>query len=120
MADSYVHQDWKTIVLRQGGATTKPPRSSGPPPQAATVASTTGTPAWKVEQRADAETGKPISYVTKTDACSIVKRRVAMKLSQRDLAMRINVDVKEIQAIEACRAVENRGLLAKIRRAMET
>ena len=115
---SYAHQDWRTVLLKAGSGPPKarPVLSRSPAP--ATMSSATGTPAWKVEQRADADDGKPISLVSRDDARHITNRRIALKLSQRDLAVRINVDVKEIQAIEACRAVENRALLAKIRRAL--
>ena len=115
----YAHQDWRTVVLKAGSglrpvSSGGSSRSQGP----ATMSSATGTPAWKVEQRADADDGKPISLVSREDARHITNRRIALKMSQRDLAVRINVDVKEVQAIEACRAVENRALLAKIRKAL--
>ena len=118
---SYAHQDWRTVLLKAGsggtpsGGTLRPASRSQAP---ATMSSATGTPAWKVEQRADADDGKPISLVSREDARHITNRRIALKMSQRDLALRINVDVKEVQAIEACRAVENRALLAKIRKAL--
>lgn len=111
-----MHQDWDVVTLRAKVAE-RPP--SAYQHQSATQSTTSSKPAWKIEKQVDDETSKKaIEYTSREDAKSIVDRRMALRLSQRDLAMRVNVDVKEIQAIESCRAVENRNLLAKIRRVL--
>lgn len=112
---SYNHQDWNTVILKPkkevagGDAAAKTAR-----PGFAIAAG--GKPAYKIEQQVDGDSGKPLNYVSKEDAQKVVAGRVAMKLSQKDLAMRLNMQVKDIQDIESGRAIENKQVLGKIKR----
>lgn len=115
MSDGYAHQDWKEVIMkrpREESATT--PVAKGPAPTTAVG----GKPAWKVEQQVDSDKGKPLNYVSADTARSIVGGRTAAKLTQKQLAQRLNVPEKDIKDIEAGKALENRALLARIRRAL--
>ena len=109
------HQDWNTVVFNKK----KPMQKETTHKKSvhhSTVSSIANKPAWKIEQQIDNCEGKPIQYVTREDARKIIDGRVAMKLSQKDLANRLNMSVKEIQEIEACKSVENKAKLSKIKR----
>jgi ribosome-binding protein aMBF1 (putative translation factor) len=114
-ADGYSHQDWKTVVM-------KPPKEAT---QTHAVAKTQGAtttqagkPAWKVEQQTDSEVGKPVNYVSTDIARTIIGGRTAAKLTQKQLAQRLNIPEKDIKEIEAGKAIENKGLLSRIKRAL--
>lgn len=106
------HQDWKTVVLNKPRA----PAQKAPRPAVATISSTTAKPAYKIEQQVDSDTGKPLNYVSPEVAKAIIGGRVAMKLTQKELAQRLNLPEKEVKEIEAGKAVENKAVIARIKR----
>jgi ribosome-binding protein aMBF1 (putative translation factor) len=108
------HQDWTTVVLR--------PKKSLPPPSTtrkATTLTPSQKPAWKIEQQVDADGGKPLTMVSSETAKAIVGGRVARKLTRQQLATRLNLQEREIADIETCKAVENKALIAKIKRFLQ-
>lgn len=109
------HQDWQTVVLNKKKDTnievTNYDKTRG-----VTVSSVANKPAWKLEQQVDSDVGKPLNFVSTSDANKIIQGRVAMKLSQKDLATRLNMQLKVIQDIESRKAVENKAVLSKIKR----
>lgn len=86
------------------------------PKPAATMSTTSSKPAWKIEKMVDGETGKPLVFTSREDAQRIVAGRVSMRLSQKDLAIRLNMQLKDLQEIETCRAVDNRNTIDRILR----
>lgn len=114
-SDGYAHQDWKTVVM-------KPPKEATQvqvqPKAQNTTTTQGGKPAWKVEKQVDSDVGKPVNYVSADTARAIIGGRTAAKLTQRQLAQRLNIPEKDIKDIEAGKAVENRGLLARIKRVL--
>lgn len=113
----YSHQDWEPIVLRNT-ATNKYLSQNTSRPQTATVSHATNKSAWKIEQQVDSTTGKPLTYVSKEDAQKIIQGRIALKLTQKDLASRVNMQLKDIADIENCKAIENKTVLSNIKRAI--
>jgi ribosome-binding protein aMBF1 (putative translation factor) len=90
-------------------------------PQAAcTQSAVSSKPAWKIEQQVDSDAPgtKPLTRVSPDDAQRVVAARTAAKLTQKQLAARINVQPRDIQEVESGRAIENRDLLARIRRSL--
>lgn len=121
----YNHQDWSTVVLKkpQKAALAEEKQKSAVPVQHANQAknsvahSASSKPAWKIEQQVDDETNKsPLDFVTSEVAKKIIQGRINMKLSQKDLANRLNMQEREIKDIETCKAVENKAILSKIKR----
>lgn len=129
MQCGYSHQDWDTVVLNK----TKPQSQratntdgKGVPSgshmgninkqKQSQLQAASSRPAWKIEQKADDPDQKPVDYVSKDLAKAIVSARVAMKLKQKDLAVKMNMSEREIHDIEAGKAVENKAVLAKIKR----
>lgn len=110
----FEHQDWNTVVFNKK---VENARQVVKRENNATVTAS-GKPAWKIEQQVDGDTGKGIAYVGSDVAKAIVAARVAMKLSQKQLAQKINIQEKEIKDIESCKAVENRQLIARIKKAL--
>lgn len=110
------HQDWEVVTLNKRPAPTTYKTTHKPPPQ--TVTSTSFKPAWKVEQQVDADTGKPITRVGTQTGKAITQARVNAKLTQAQLAVRLNMQEKYIKDVEAGTAIENKAHLAKIRRAL--
>lgn len=112
------HQNWETVVFKKASAKGGAER----PAQASTGAGATvtesGKPAWKIEKQVDSEAGKPLNFVSAETAKAIVGGRVAAKLTQKQLAARLNISEKEIKDIECGKAIENKALLSKIRRAL--
>ena len=106
-------QDWKQVVFKKQTKS----KDSRQPMVAATASTMSSKPAWKIEQMVDSdESKKPLDRVSKADAQRIVLGRCAMKLKQQDLATRLNMPIKELQEIEACKAVENKAVLSRIKR----
>lgn len=115
----YSHQDWKTVVLRpKKEVEVKTVAKGAAGVSTSTVSTATGKPAWKIEEQVDSDVGKPIKLVSKEDASAIVKGRVEKKLTQKELAQKLNMQQKEIADIEAGKAVENKQVLSKIKRAL--
>lgn len=114
-SDGYSHQDWKEVIMKRPKSETATVAVAKGPPATTAVG---GKPAWKVEQQVDSDNGKPLNYVGTDTARSIVGGRTAAKLTQKQLAQRLNVPEKDIKDIEAGKALENRALLARIKRAL--
>lgn len=112
----YHHQDWTTVVLNQKNQQKQSQHVKAP---AATVSTTTNKPAWKIEQQVDSDKGKPIQFISKQDSDMLKNLRIALKLTQSELATRLNSKVKDIQDIEACKAVENKAVIASMKRKMQ-
>lgn len=117
----YDHQDWESVIL----STNKKRRlddsaaaSSAAAPAASYVAS--GIPSWKVEQMVDGDTGKPVRMVSKDDATYVRDNRVICKLTQKALAQLANVQEKDVKDIENGSAVENRQLVSKLKRILQS
>jgi ribosome-binding protein aMBF1 (putative translation factor) len=112
-------QDWDTIVFKKRKHKTdnaqKVNKDNIINP---TISKVTNTPAWKIEKQIDNsdDNVKPIKYVSKEDANKIIHARFELKLSQKDLAKQLNMQVKDIQDIETCKAVENKSVLSRIKR----
>jgi len=114
------HQDWETVIWKKKPSDHENQKSTKAIRTTSAVVSTTANkPAWKIEQQVDAEHGKPIRLVAREDAQKIIAARVAKKMTQKDLACRLNMQLKDIQDIESCKAVENKAVLSKIRRVLD-
>ncbi len=109
------HQDWKEVVFKkkQPDSVTSKPQSKA---STETLSTSSSKPAWKIERDVDGDSGKPLAFVSKEDGQKIIAGRVAKKLRQKDLAMRLNMQPKEIQDIESGKAVENKIVLSRIKR----
>jgi putative transcription factor len=112
---SYPHQDWKTVLLKPKVDVQTEKKVAHNP---VSISSSTGKPAWKVEAQVDSEVGKPITFVSKEDAALIIKARVEKKLTQKELAQKVNMQHKDIVNIESCNAVENKKVLSNIKRVL--
>lgn len=111
----YAHQDWKTVVMKPAKAATQ--IQVQPKEQNATT-TLGGKPAWKIEKQVDSDVGKPVNYVSAETARAIIGGRTAAKLTQKQLAQRLNIPEKDIKDIESGKAVENKGLVARIKRVL--
>jgi putative transcription factor len=116
----YEHQDWTPVIIRG-----KKPGSVQHKTQATTrvahvTSSTTGKPAWAIEKKIDNPDaqGPLLNCVSKDTARLITQGRVAKKMTQNELAQAINVPPAIIKEIEAGKAIENKQLLANIRRVL--
>jgi DNA-binding XRE family transcriptional regulator len=123
----YDHQDWSTVTLKhKGGFVLSDP--SAPPSDAdgssrshgggATSSTTTSMPAWKVEQLVDdpSHVGKALPVVPREVAQQIIAGRTRMKLTQKQLACKLNMQPKDIQEMENGKGIENKIVLAKVKR----
>jgi ribosome-binding protein aMBF1 (putative translation factor) len=111
----YDNQDWNVVILRKSEKNTSIEQKSKQTP-VATSTTIANKPAWKIEQQIDSDVGKPLQYVSREDAHKIIQGRVQKKLSQKDLATRLNMQVKDIADIETCKAIENKLILSKIKK----
>jgi len=109
------HQDWNVVTFKKKQPIQKEAQVKSSV-ITATTSTTTNKPAWKIEQQVDGDNGKPIQYVSKADGQLIIQGRIAMKLTQKDLACKLNMQPKEIQDIETGKAIENKMVLSKIRK----
>lgn len=112
------HQDWDTVVFTKKQHHPASVINKNKNTQA-TVCDASNKPAWKIEKQVDSDECKPIKYVAREDAQKIINGRIVMKLSQKDLACRLNMSLKDIQDIESCKAVENKLNLSRIKKVLQ-
>jgi ribosome-binding protein aMBF1 (putative translation factor) len=117
---SYEHQDWTQVVLKKKPTKEQLPKvvTAKNDVHTATISSATSKPVWKIEKQIDSTEGKPLNYVSKADADTIIKGRIAAKLTQKQLAQRLNMQEKDIKDIETCKAVENKAIIARIKKSL--
>jgi len=110
------HQDWNIITFRKKQEAIKQKMLKGEAPtQKATISQVSNIPAWKVEENVDAvDGGKPLKYISTDDSKKITQARMAKKLTQKELACRLNMQLKDIQDMEGGKAIENRQTISKI------
>lgn len=125
MASSYNHQDWTPVVLRKpksgngsgsGGNSSKATTKQQP----ISFAKNSNMPASKLERMVDDPDGKtPLKYQTSDSAKEIRTKRMELKMTQHQLACKLNMDVSIIQSIESAssnnKTVNNNANLSKIR-----
>jgi len=111
------YQDWQPVIFKKSkNVKPLPSATNGTKTNGTIMNVVTGKPAWKVEKMVDnVDNGKPITYVSKVDANNITQLRVKAKLTQKELAQLARLQEKDIKDIESCKAVENKGLLAKVK-----
>lgn len=105
------NQDWTPVVFHKKPDTVR--RVEAPQ----TFSATTAKPAWKIEQQEDL--GVELKRVCKEDTQRIIQGRVNKKLCQKDLATKLNMQLKDIQEIENGKALENKQQLAKIKKFLQ-
>ena len=83
-----------------------------------TMSTTSSKPAWKIEKQIDDENGQGsvLQFTSKEEARMIVQARLAMKLTQKDLAVKLNMPLVIIQQIESGKSVDNRNHMSRILR----
>lgn len=134
--DTYAHQDWTTVVFKKRPTVQTEQRPRTAPSSGATGAfasstnksknaslhSATAKPAWKVEQMVDdvTSTKPPVPKVSKEDRDEVIRLRVAKKLTQDQLATRLNMRASEIKDIERGTAVENKNVINRIKRFLQS
>lgn len=102
------HQDWQTVVFNK-----KQEKTPGIQKNYTLV---NNKPAWKIEKQVDDDTKKPLTYVSKADADYIIQTRIKLKKNQKQLAQELNIQLKDIQDIESCKALENKALISRIKK----
>jgi putative transcription factor len=132
----YSHQDWTPVVVKKKVAPVKEAVARTAAMAVATGIGGTGKvgsqcnhathnahnsdiPAWKIEKMVDGDSGPAVLRVSKEDAQAIIKGRVAMKLTQAQLARNLCIPEIDIKNIEAGKAVQNKALLARIKKALK-
>ena len=106
-------QDWTPVIFKRTAAT--PAFDGGKRASAACTQSLTSSkPAWKIEQ--NCENGEKLARIERDVAKLIVAARVAKGLSQSQLANALSMQPRVIQDVESGKAIDNRNLLAKIKR----
>jgi ribosome-binding protein aMBF1 (putative translation factor) len=85
--------------------------------RARTATTVMNKPAWKIEKAL--EEGERLPRVRPEDAKRVVAGRVRAKLTRAQLAQRLNLREKDIADIENGTALENKALLARIRRLLD-
>lgn len=109
-------QDWETVFFRK--KTTQTQQQQVQQPRKPGQRAPTGTPAWKIEQMADAESGKPVDLVGTTVGKAIAQARLAKGMDQQALANAVRVQKCIISDIESGKAVRNGAVMASIRRVL--
>jgi ribosome-binding protein aMBF1 (putative translation factor) len=110
-----MYSDFKVVILRKSGKESgNIKRKRG---ETTTVAKNQHSQKKKIlDQNLDSFTTETVSYTLKMQ---IQKARVAAKLSQKNLAQKINVTQKTIQTYENGTAVPDNKVLQKLRRILK-
>jgi len=108
------HQDWETVTFnnKKTSASTQP-TSTGPKKPSANIH------AIKVEQLADqGETRLEMKMIDTKAVSAVIKKRCELKLTQNELAVKINVSPNIIKSLEQNKEQHNPGLLSKLQKAL--
>jgi ribosome-binding protein aMBF1 (putative translation factor) len=119
MTMAYNHQDWNIVILNPAKKGKQESKEKCQQRPQATFSSVTNKPAWKIEQQVDSDSGKPLQLVSKQDADDVKNKRIACKLTQAQLATKLNMKLKDIQDIESYKAIENKGVISRIKRELD-
>lgn len=107
------HQDWETITL------TKKTNNSSQQTQNTIKKPPANIHAIKVEQLADqGETRLEKKMIDTKVVSAIIKKRSELKLTQNELAVKINVSPNIIKSLEQNKEQHNPGLLTKIQKVL--
>lgn len=112
------HQDWEPVVFKKKNQNAAIVEKVAKKDVNNMTLVAGEKPAWKIEKQVDSEDQKPLNLVSSDVAKSIIGGRIAMKLTQKQLAQRLCIQEKDIKDIESCKAVENKALLAKIKKTL--
>jgi putative transcription factor len=102
-------QDWTPVVLNKTNKVTTTSNKSGPKKQLSQEESK--------NRKLENEEYVP-KFVGPTLAKSFVAKRVQMKLTQKQLAQQVNIDVKIISEIETGKRVFNNSEISKCERVL--
>jgi ribosome-binding protein aMBF1 (putative translation factor) len=107
------HQDFKILVLRKSEKNMDKRNI-----EKTSVSKKRGIPQFKksLDDNLETFTTEKVSYTLKM---KIQKARVAAKLSQKDIAQKINVTQKTIQSYENGTAIPDHQVLQKLRRILK-
>jgi ribosome-binding protein aMBF1 (putative translation factor) len=107
------HQDWETVTFNKKTSTSTQPNLSGskkPPVNIHAI---------KVEHLADqGETRLEKKMIDTKAVSAIIKKRSELKLTQNELAVKINVSPNVIKSLEQNKEQHNPGLLTKIQKVL--
>ena len=101
------HQDWKTVVLRKAT-----PQEKNDARNAQLRVSRASK---KTDENPDQFTHAKVS---KAMSQQIAKGRIARKMTQKDLAVRLNLPVKTVQQYESGKAIPKGNHIAALNRAL--
>lgn len=107
------HQDWTPVIFKKHKPSEKQTHVSH-----ATISKVNEKPAWKIEKQIDSDSGPPLNYISPEVVKQIINGRINMKLTQKQLAQRLNMQEKDIKEIESCKAIENKSQIAKIKKVL--
>jgi ribosome-binding protein aMBF1 (putative translation factor) len=107
------HQDWDTVTFNKKASASTQPTSNGPKKPPANIQ------AIKVEQLADqGETRLEMKMIDSKAVSAVIKKRCELKLSQNELAVKINVSPNIIKSLEQNKEQHNPGLLTKLQKVL--
>ena len=110
----YTHQDWEPVIVKRKSDTASNAKGSGGSKRTDNATYTSsGVPAWKIEKNADEGSGP--RKISREDAAWIAQARVKAKLTQDQLAQELRIQAREIKDMEGGKAVENRGLISRVK-----
>jgi ribosome-binding protein aMBF1 (putative translation factor) len=107
------HQDWETVTFNKKTSASTQPYLSGPKKPSANIH------AIKVEQLADQGDSRLEKKMIDTKAVNaIIKKRSELKLTQTELANKINISPNVIKSLEQNKEQHNPGLLSKLQKVL--
>lgn len=109
------HQDWKTVVLRKPQAKKPPPSSAKVPVSGLNSNNNFNGTGKKIK---DDDEIKKLPNVGIEIGKQISQARTSKKISQKQLATMMNVQVQIVQQNENGKALRNNALLAKFERVL--
>lgn len=111
------HQDWKPVILRK----TKEQLQKDRKVQKEKVLNTKRPNSNSIStnlKKLDGDEIKPTKYVPKETAKLIQQARTLKKMSQQDLANKLNVKKNIINDLESGKMILNKSFLAKVKRTL--
>ena len=113
-------QDWEPVILRKRPhATSTNEGVSIQKTNNMAFSAVSNRPAWAIERQVDADDGKPIKYVSKEAAIAIKTMREQKKYLQSELNTLMRLAPHTIQKIESGKFIENKAVIADIKRRLE-
>ena len=114
------HQDWKPVILRKSNAQLKKDNKMAKETVLSSKRPNSNSNTFEVNKnKLDNDEVPAPTYVPKSICIEIQQARCAKKMSQQDLANRLNVKKNIVNELESGKMIYNKGFIRKVKNILQ-